>query len=122
LTIIYYTLQKIFLFFLDVDIRHTRDSNIESSYFPRAEALNQSLDDERVARAGQRVHGHAPASESHTLLVELPLLGVTRRSWITAEHRLAHEVSKIQGVAYVRHPAEQIRQAYLAIEMPKRNK
>lgn len=94
-----------------------RDSNIKSPHFPRAEALNQSLDDERVARAGQRVHGHAPASESHTLLVELPFLGITGRLWITAVHRLAHEVREVQGIAHVRHPAEQIRQAHLNVEI-----
>lgn len=90
-------------------------NNVEqSSYFTRSETLDQPLDDQRVARAGQRVHGHAPASESHTLLVEFPLVGVRRCTRVPAEHRLAHEIREVQRVAYMRHPAEQIRQADLA--------
>lgn len=76
--------------------------------------MDQSLDNQRVTRAGQRVHGHAPASESHALLVELPLVGVHGCPWISTEHRLADEIREIQRIAHVCHPTEQICQAHQA--------
>ena len=39
------------------------------------EPLDKPLDDEGVARAGQRVHGHAPAAEADPLVVEETFLG-----------------------------------------------
>lgn len=76
----------------------------------RPESGDQSLDHQRIAGARQRVHGHAPAAESDAFLVAQLRQAARQCGRITAEHCLAHEVGKVQGVANVRHPAEQIRQ------------
>uniref|UniRef100_A0A8W7Q0Q0 Uncharacterized protein n=1 Tax=Anopheles coluzzii TaxID=1518534 RepID=A0A8W7Q0Q0_ANOCL len=75
------------------------------------EALDEPFDDQGVAGTGQRVHGHAPAAEPDARFVQQILFGTVECLQRMPYNSLADKIGKVERIADVRHPAEQVRQA-----------
>ena len=80
---------------------------------------------EGVAGAGEAVHGHAPAGEPHSVIIQLSsrasfglskIVVLTKKlsydsPWIPIENSLTHKVGEVQTIANKRTPAKQIGEA-----------
>lgn len=100
-------------------------------------SFDESFNYERITRTRQRIHAHSPATKSNAFFVKLIFFRIQWRlstkkkleeieiRWrkkveaelnrythrrISLKYGLSNEVGKIERVAHVGHPAEQIRQ------------